>query len=131
MTDLDKLIEKYKAAETSLEEEAYLKENAKDLESQTWFDYLKKSKIQVDSKLKDDIWQTIYKRRNNNRLKIFSAAAAIAFIVLFSISYFKPREQSFEEKVALLQEAKAMFSNELPPYNVIYEDELVIIYTEQ
>ena len=131
MTNLDKLIEKYNAGETSLVEEAYLKENADDLELQAWFNYVNKSKVQAESNLKTDVWKAIDKKRNRFRISVFSAAASFMLLVFFTVDYFKPQQQSLAEKEALLQEAKAMFSDGLLTQNIIYEDELVIIYTEQ
>lgn len=132
--DIEKLIEKYKAGETSLEEEQFLMENVSDFATDVsaWLRYANQSKKQSSPDLKNNIWTSINKKILRFRMGLFAAAASIFLVAIFSISNMKEKEMAYEEKAAVLKEAMAMLSDveTLPAAeNIIYEDDLVIIYT--
>ena len=73
------------------------------------------------------------KRKTSRRIiyGLVSTAASIALIITLSVNKSK---QSYEEKEALLTKALSMFKNDEPQKevrNVIYEDELIVIYMAQ
>ncbi len=135
----DELVEKYLAAATTLEEE----ETLFDGENQQpglaeWATYRKQKRKRAPSNLPDTIWSAIQRRRRNRRRILIGvpAAASIAFIVVSLILSSGPLPQdegpiTYDEKEALLKEALSMFPDEKPTTaeeNIIYEDDLVIIY---
>lgn len=135
--DIKKLLEKYKNGISNLEEEAFLKTNKKnlDVKEEVYFTYLEKKKTSVPKNLNNRLWESFEKERNKVRrlrVGVFSAAASLALIIsLFLISPIE-EEMSYEEKLALLKEAKAMIADSEQgsnTKNIVYEDELIRIYT--
>lgn len=132
--DINDLEKKYLAGETTLEEEEFLRENASKLapELRLLFQFTKSIKKHAPDGLKQKVWKSINTSTIKLRLGIFAAAASVLFLAIFSLQNFKDREMSYEEKEATLKEAIAMFSESDTAYDVkeiLYEDELVIIYT--
>jgi hypothetical protein len=135
--DIKKLLEKYKNGASNLEEDAFLRANKTDLDvkEEMYFTFLEKKKATVPKNLNDILWENFEKKRNKIkrlRIGVFSAVASLALII--SLFFINPTEEemSYEEKLALLKEAKAMIANaeqESNYKNIIYEDELIIIYT--
>lgn len=131
--DIEKLIEKYKAGETTLEEESFLFENVSDVDTEmsTWFKYAKQKKKAATPVLKEKIWASISKKSVRFRIGVFSAAASVLLLVFFFINDIRQEKLDYKQKEATLKEALAMLSEpEIMPSkkNIIYEDELVIIY---
>lgn len=133
--DIKKLEEKYKAGETTLEEEEALFQNGANADSElsAWYRYAKHSKKQAPPALEEGIWNTIQRRIRSLKITVFAAAASILLLIVFS-THISPKEGqlTYQEKEAKLQEALALVADiETEPSveNIIYEDELVIIYT--
>lgn len=136
----DNLIDKYLAAETTLEEEETLFDGKNQQPGVAeWATYRNHKRNKAPSNLPDTIWSTIQKRRRNRQRMLIglpAVAASIAFVVFVLIydegdQQVAPRRITYDEKEALLHEALSLFSEEQPTtskQNVIYEDDVVIIY---
>lgn len=132
--DIKHLVEKYKKGSSTLEEEAFLISKSTDLniEDKVLFEYLKKKKISTPENLNARLWEDFNKKNKIRYLKIFSAVASVALLI--SIFLIKPteKEMSYADKKALFDEAKAMIAKTKKQtiiQNIIYEDELIKIYT--
>jgi hypothetical protein len=122
--------DKYLKAETSLEEEKVLFENngALDEGVAAWVKYVQKSRKTSPKGLKERLWSSISNRTKVVRFGTFAAAASILMVFAFYfISNSSGDEMSLAEKKAKLEEVYAMLDE---PQNIIYEDELIILYTE-
>ena len=67
------------------------------------------------------------------RLIIFSAAASILLLVSLYFGFLNENELSYNEKEALLNEAKSMFSDaevKQTIHNIIIETDFIIVYTK-
>ncbi len=137
---VNKLLKKYEQGLTNSEEEASLVEqlgNSRS-ESHAWFQYIKKHKKQAPANLENDIWDVIQSERKGKIRKLFRIASIAATVVLFiSILWItkaqQENEMSYDDKVATLNEALSMISHtdwNLVSQNILYEDEMIIIYTE-
>ena len=135
----DELIKKYLEAETTLEEE----ETLFDGENQPpglaeWATYRKQKSKRAPSHLPDTIWSAIQRRRRNKRRMLIGMPVAASIALLVMSIFFSPDPVTqnegpitYDEKEALLKEALSMFPDEKPTMSkeqIIYEDELVIIY---
>ncbi|AWV97286.1 hypothetical protein [Arcticibacterium luteifluviistationis] len=132
--DINKLLEKYMAGETTLEEEKFLLDNASNPEQDmaAWFKYAKHKKRQPTPNLGEKIWATISKKTLRFKIGMFAAAASILLLAFFSLQNLKQEKLAYKEKEATLKEALAMLSvPKIKPAaaSIIYEDDLVIIYT--
>lgn len=132
------IIEKYKAGESSLQEEKKLFNTAKKMEEplKKWSFFVKHNQKHIPENLNEKLWKSFEEKiKKPNKLKIglFSTAASIALI--FSLFFFNTHqnELSESEKSALLEEAKSMFVDEnqhQETYNKILENDLIIVYTK-
>ncbi len=99
-----------------------------------WLAYAHKNRIQAPEDFNQTIWNNVNKKNKRRRLNTLVYAAAACIIIAVSIHSFssRPQPQSYEEKLALLLEAKSMTTthNETSQNkkDVIYEDEMIIIY---
>jgi hypothetical protein len=62
------------------------------------------------------------------------AASVLLIMMLYLSDFYQPQQiQSYEEKVALLNEAKEMLFNQknIAQQNIIYEDHTIIIYIDE
>lgn len=133
------IIQKYKAGESSLDEEKILFNSVKKTEEsiQTWASFVKKSRIISTENLNEKLWKSFEKKTkklNKFRLGILSAAASIALIFSIFIYNNHQNELSESEKSALLEEARNMFVDENKQqdiYQKILENELIIVYTKE
>ena len=130
------LLKKYEAGESDLAEEQLLVEHARDANSglQAWSEFLKQNKKPAPAHLRDTIWSAIQRTRRKKRRRtigILSVAASVLLVISVLIRIPGERELTDEEKAALLKEVNAMFVNEknVPEKDILYEDELIIIYT--
>lgn len=131
----DKLIEKYLEGKSNLKEEQEIF-NAESTNSELdpWLNFAKKSRSKAPKNLNHSVWEAIQNKRKTSRRIIYglvATAASLALIISLSVNSSK---QSYEEKEALLKEALAMFEDNEPQQeelNIIYEDELIVIYTAQ
>lgn len=131
----DKLIEKYLKAESNLneEQEIYNAETT-DSELDPWFGFAKKYRAKAPENLNNTVWQAIQTKRKRSQRLIYGLVAAAASVVLLITLSVNSSKQSYKEKEALLTEALSMFKNDEPKVserNIIYEDELIVIYTSQ
>ena len=130
------LIEKYEQGESTLTEEQIIFDNAESLanESQAWFKFIQLNKKKAPKGLQDSIWESIHKKRIiNHRLRVVMLSAAASILLLLSLTIYKPfgNIQSYNEKEALLNQALSMFADpeqKITKENIIYEDEIIIIY---
>ena len=133
---IEELIKKYEVGASTLSEEQFLINNADNLNPtiKPWFKFIKLNKRKAPQGLKDSLWESIQtKRIKKRRLTIGIMSAAASVIILLSITFFGYEKQSYNEKEALLSEALSMFENTdhqvHEEQNIIYEDEMIIIYT--
>ncbi len=135
MSNKKELIDKYLEANSSLDEEREIF-NAKKANSELdpWFSFAKRSGAKAPKNMNDSVWDAIQIKRKKSKRLIYglvASAASIALIITLSVNSSK---QSDKEKEALLKEALSMFKKEEPKtekQNIIYEDELIVIYTGQ
>ncbi len=131
-------IEKYKNGETSLKEEEQLFNNVGENQPgiEVLSGFVKENKINIPPNLNDTLWKSFEeKTTKNNRFKIgfFSAAASILLLVSLYFGFLNNDELSYDEKQALLNEAKSMFSDaevKQTIHNIIIETDFVIVYTK-
>lgn len=129
------LVEKYLAAESTLEEEEKLfnAENQRP-DIAKWSTYVKRKRYKAPSNLNESIWEGIQTRKRSKHrylIAVSSLAATIAlFFAVFIYNTFNGYSE-YAEKEALLNEALSMYSVEEPKeqkQTILYEDDLVIIY---
>ena len=131
-------IEKYKNGETSLKEEKRLFDEVDENESEIKIlaGFVEENKIETPYNLNDKLWNSFEKKTTkNNRFKIgfFSAAASIVLLLSLYFGFLNENELSYNEKEALLNEAKSMFSDaevKQTIHNIIIETDFVIVYTK-
>jgi hypothetical protein len=139
--EINNLLEIYEQGLSSSEEENILREKlGEDRKgSHPWFSYLNNKRINTPKHIEAQVWKSIQaheKGKSRLGIKFISIAASIAllFSVLWITDPFKPREMSYEEKVAVLEEVQLMISaSQKAELNniIIYEDETIVIYTEK
>ncbi len=135
--NLNKIFEKYKKGNSSLDEENILFENANNLNTsfKAWSNFARNNKIETPKDFNDTIWESFENKINNKhksrfKIVIMSAAASILLIIAFFIGNTTKKELSYDQKAALLNEALSMFSdNKQNNENIIYENETIVIYT--
>jgi phospholipase/lecithinase/hemolysin len=135
--EIEKLIEKYEAGVSTLSEEQFLFTNTEhpDRNIAAWAAFVKANKKKAPANFNEFMWDAIQIRKNKQRrftIGLISAAATV--ILLFTIPIYKivNEKRSYKEKEILLSEAYSMFNDAeqiQSKQNIIYEDELIIIYT--
>ena len=135
--EINKLIEKYKEGESTLDEEQFLLDHVDESEPslKLWSSYVNNTKIQVPEHFNDSLWKSFEKRKAKKR-KVFvtgiMAAASILLLIPLLLTQSTNKELDYAEKEALLHQALMMVSdsntNETQQ-NIIYENEMIIIYT--
>ncbi|MEM8763472.1 MAG: hypothetical protein AAGD88_06660 [Bacteroidota bacterium] len=134
---LKKLLEAYKAGETTLEEERFLFEQAKEAEPswEAWSTFVKNNEIATPKDLNDRLWESFEPKTLSSRKKVvvmLSAAATVLVLVALAIGNLGQDELSYSEKEALLNEALELFPEtieEVTEREVIYENEMITVYT--
>ncbi|HEC44414.1 MAG TPA: hypothetical protein ENI20_16455 [Bacteroides sp.] len=133
------LLEKYEQGLCSEEEEDFLINHAdfSDESDGAWFNYLKHQERRAPGDLDQRIWDSINslergKYRLIKRISLAAASVALLISILFKTIPWQQRAMSYEEKAAVLEEALSMLEEgrQEPERKVIYEDNLIIIYTE-
>lgn len=130
---IEEIIKKYMAGESSMEEEKELLESREKLDPalKAWSQYVQNSKKQAPEGLVDTISVTASNRGRVIKMAVFAAAASILLLLGFylggSLQKQENKEMSLSEKQEKLAEAYAMFDDS---ENIIYEDDLIILYTE-
>ncbi|AOW17448.1 hypothetical protein LPB03_08210 [Polaribacter vadi] len=131
-------IEKYKNGETSLKEEKRLFDEVGENESEIKIlaGFVEENKIETPYNLNDKLWNSFEKKtakKNRFKIGIFSAAASILLLVSLYFGFLNENELSYNEKEALLNEAKSMFSDaevKQTIHNIIIETDFIIVYTK-
>ncbi|MFC0875856.1 hypothetical protein ACE01N_04640 [Saccharicrinis sp. FJH2] len=138
--NIDKLIKTYEAGESSLAEEMFLKDHAEEINHshKPWFKYIQRNKHTAPQQFNTSIWEAIQRRRKNKqRLSIGILTAAASVAILLSVFIINPQKNrlSYQEKEAILNEALSMFNahntTQQQTQNVLYEDDMIVIYLEQ
>jgi len=131
----DGLIKKYLAAESTLDEEKELfKAKNQYPEIEAWGTFVKQKRVKVPRGLNDSIWASIQTRKRKKQRFLIGLSGIAASVALFMVIFINSTinfNNSYEEKEAVLKEALSMFPNEKHTpsnKNIIYEDELIIIY---
>ena len=135
--NINKLTEKYEVGASTLQEEQFLFDNAENSESgiEAWSTFVKRNKKEAPENFNDKLWNSFQNRINKQRrfkIRIISAAASVLLIIALSIGSLIQKELSNNKKEALLNQALSMFADseqEITMENIIYEDEIIIIYT--
>jgi hypothetical protein len=133
---INTLTSKYKAGETSRQEELYLQKNSTKIENaqKDIFRYIQHHKKKAPRDFNEKQWQIFelkQKRRKIRRYSIISVAASVLIVVSLLLINTPQKEMDYLEKQALLEEALLMIENaeQDNQETVLYEDEMVIIYT--
>ncbi|MEL7268313.1 MAG: hypothetical protein AAGL34_01920 [Bacteroidota bacterium] len=134
---LKKLLEAYKAGETTLEEEQFLLEQTKEAEPswEAWSTFIENNKIATPKDLNDRLWESFEPKTRSRRNKfvvMLSAAATVLVLVALAMGNLGQDELSYSEKEALLNEALELFpetTEEVTEREVIYENEMITVYT--
>ncbi|MFD2530093.1 hypothetical protein [Polaribacter marinaquae] len=131
--NIKNLVEKYKLGNTTLEEEAYLFDSVKNTEEGlgNWANFVKTNKKVAPNNFNDKLWNSFEPKIANKysfRYKFFGAVASVAVLITLAFYSFSNNKQSIEEKELLLNEARSMFTDN---ETIIFEDELIIVYTKQ
>lgn len=135
--EIEKLIEKYEAGVSTLSEEQFLFNNTEysDQNIAAWATFVKANKKTAPASFNESLWNAIQTRKNKQRrftIGLISAAATLFLLVAIPICKIAYEKYSYKQKEMLLSEAYSMFNEaaqEQAKQNVIYEDELIIIYT--
>tara|TARA_B100000683_G_C12240012_1_gene452827 strand:+ start:194 stop:541 length:348 start_codon:yes stop_codon:yes gene_type:complete len=109
-------------------------ESAGETAYKPWFAFKKQQTPNIPVDLEDQVWENIQINERRKRIKIYgSFLAAASVCLLISLFIFnKPQaEMSLAEKTAVLKEALAMSPSVATQQEVIYEDNIIIIYTEK
>ena len=133
-----KLIQKYEAGMSTLEEEQFLLGQVKheDTGMAAWANYAKHKKSKVPQNLNENLWASFEKKTNTKRRYLYwvTAAASVLFALGIWATQNTEKKQSLAEKKALLEEARSMLipapqkvkiENE-----IIYENEFIAIYAQ-
>ncbi len=134
---LDKLIEKYRQGNTSLEEEQILFENANDINPslEAWSDFVLRNKVSTTSDFNQQQWASFQKKTTKKPMKtigILSAAASIVLIMTMYIQIQKSKQNKAFETEALFNQVLNMVEDTEDteiPQSILYENEMLIIYT--
>lgn len=138
--NISELIKKFESGKSSLAEEKFLIDHPEKIvpPQKLWLSFIQRNKPTAPEKLKTTVWEAVKNKRSSRhrrRIGIISAAASVLIIVSVFILSPKKNELSSREKETLLNEALNMFkdnSNTIDlSQNVLYEDEMIIIYTSQ
>lgn len=136
---LVELLERYEQGLSSREEENILMKHAglSHKAAGAWFKFLKHQKRIASDDLEMRVQDAIKsfekgKIRFIKRISLAAASAALLVSILFISLPWQDRAMSYEEKAAVLQEALSLLEEgrQEPGKKVIYEDSLIIIYTE-
>lgn len=136
--NIKNLIKKYKTGRSSLEEEKIIFNTDFDSEEgvKIWSSYAKENKIVTPENLNEKLWDSFEEKNvnsNKNKLWIYSAVASIVLIISIFINFKSENRLSNNEKQALLNEARSMFTdtNQNNYVNhIILESDLVVVYTK-
>ena len=131
------LLKKYKEGYTTLDDEQFLLDKTSGITPSLdeWSTFVKNNKIETPHNFNEKLWESFQNKKNRKRkvfVGIMSAAASLLLFITFIITNQKQEELNYSEKEALLSLAKEMVSNSDSTdneKNIIYENDMVIIYT--
>ena len=132
--EIEQLIEKYEAGDSSLQEEQFLFDNAENSKIEAWSAFAQRNKVEAPNHFNDNLWESFQKRTIKKRrfkIRIISAAASIILIIALSVGNLGEKELTYNEKADLLAQALSMFPDteqEVAQKSIIYEDDIVVIY---
>ena len=102
-------------------------------DKKTWTDYTREHRPKAPANINKLVWENIQRKNKKSRLTtIVSLTAACLVLAISMISLLpKQQEQSQEEKLALLLEARSMIeqAQATSEKNILYEDNSICIYT--
>jgi len=132
-----RLIKKYKEGQSTLNEEQFLFHSTESLDPSldAWSTFVKNNQTETPKDFNAQLWESFQNRKNRKRklfIGIFSAAASVVLLVSLFLGTPKQDELNYAEKEAMLSLAKEMVSNSDSveiEQNIIFENEIVIIYT--
>ena len=135
---LNEIIDKYESGTSTLEEEQYLFEQAKNSDNAigSWAAFVHHNKRETSDNLNEELWASFEERTVNKKRYLYWLMAAASIILVFGIFIHKSAEnkQSYAEKKALLEEARSMLSPSPKKVKIkneiIYEDDILIIYNK-
>lgn len=129
----DKLKKLYLDAESSLEEEASLFNSEEKLsdEMRSWAKFVNQQKTNAPENLAKELWSDDLFDEPKKAVfykKWLPIAASIALITAFSFYLFSNKQQDYNSKKRLLEEAILMSSEEPKAEDILYQDQLLTIY---
>lgn len=132
------IIEKYNTGNSTLEEEQFLFEATEISEPKfkALGAFVNAHKQTAPKGFNATQWEAFEKKTSKNRrfrIGMLAAAASIALLIMLTINNLKPKELSYAEKKALLDEVLSMFPETeqiQTAQDIVYEDDLVIVYTK-
>ncbi len=135
--EIERLIEKYKEGNSTLNEEQLLFDKTQNLKPslEAWSTFVKKNKNETPKNFNDTLWESFQNKKTKRHRRfvgIMSTAASVLLLISLYIASPKQKELNYSEKEALLNQALNMVSNSEPSeiqQNIIYENEMIIIYT--
>ncbi len=135
--EFEKLVEKYKEGDSTLNEENILFNNAKNSESslELWSTFVKNNKTKAPKDFNNTLWESFQNKKTRKRrgsIRTLSVAASVILLISLFIGNRGRKEQSYSEKEALLNEAIGMFDSHEQKeiqHNIFYENEMIIVYT--
>lgn len=134
---LDKSVEKYLAAETSLEEEKSLLDGqAKAPGVVEWAMFARQKREELPANFNEAFLERLQARergRTRRLISFASIAASILLLLALQFNFGPSKTDGYAEKEALLNEALSMFEEEdsqaqSEKKSIIYEDEMIVIY---
>jgi hypothetical protein len=135
--EIERLIEKYKEGNSTLNEEQFLFDNAKNSKPslEAWSTFVKNNKIETPKNFNDILWESFQNkkiRKSKRLLGIISVAASVILLISFFIANLEQKELNYSEKETLLNQVINMAASsglKEIQQSIIYENEMVIIYT--
>ena len=135
--EIERLIEKYKEGNSTLNEEQFLFDHIKNSEPslEAWSTFVKNNKKETPNNFNDTLWESFQNKKIGKRRRfvgVISAAASVILLISLYIASPKQKEVSYSKKEDLLNQALNMVSNSEPSemqQSIIYENEMIIIYT--
>ncbi len=127
----NELTEKYLNATSTLQEEEELFNTDS---PEAWATFVQKQKKRIPEGLEREVMSAIGKKAKSKRRflnRTLPIAATVALLLSFLFIPSKEKEMTYEQKVELLEQALSGFQekgNPIPERNVIYEDELLVVY---
>ena len=128
------LKKKYLNAESTLQEENELLEGMLDPDLNDWARFINNEKRPILEDMVPNVMAEIAEKKKAKKRFIYIATSIAASIILLLAYHFilaPEKEMSYNKKVELLNEVLSMNQNEtilIPKDDVVYEDEIVIIY---